>query len=103
MDYYQLRDQVWPYGQREWGYEKRSVRDYLKRIWMDNNITHSVETTLENVRRECTLILEWWWKDRYGRKWTPLQTTVEYGEWLLLQYHEAQHLDPQDHKGGGPR
>ena len=33
------------------------MRDYLRKVWMDNNSTHSVESNLENVKRERDLIL----------------------------------------------
>ena len=49
---------MWPYG-RLWGdrEERKAVRSYLKKVWEDNNDTHRVEDTLENVRREKDQIL----------------------------------------------
>jgi hypothetical protein len=55
---YQYREQVWPRGW-DWGdrEERKAVRDYLKKVWKENNNTHPVETTLDNIRREKDSIL----------------------------------------------
>ena len=53
---YQLQEQIWPFSDL-WGDERREVRDYLKRIWGDNNCHCDVEVTYATVKREAELIL----------------------------------------------
>lgn len=98
----QLRDQVWPYALL-WEDKARQVQAYLIEVWKDNNPHQYVATTLENVKREKNLVLEWWWRVKYGRT-EPLDTTSRaFGQYLLGEYRDAQGLTKPDKRGKGPR
>lgn len=51
------RKQSWPFG-RLWQGDTENVIDYLKQIYMEDNVYYVVDSTSESVEREATIVLE---------------------------------------------
>lgn len=52
-----LRKQSWHFG-RLWQHDTDNVIDYLKQIYMEDNVYYDVNSTSESVEREAKIVLE---------------------------------------------